>query len=125
SVNLLADAIYTGNGGKVVVWSNLGTQFNGSISAHGGILGGNGGWVETSGKSWLDVSGARVNTFAVAGNTGSWLLDPTNIYIALDLSTAQAAGMAGSDTTANTVSAGTAQASGAVTDSLLTTSVLN
>ena len=79
-VNLLADAITSGNGGNVAVWSNNATRFYGNISARGGAQGGNGGYVETSG-AWLDVSGGTVNTLAPLGKTGTWLLDPTDIFI--------------------------------------------
>src|SRR5262249_44521467 len=77
-----ADAITNGNGGNVVLWSDFGTQFYGNISARGGALSGNGGWIETSGKNYLDVNGGLVNTLAPHGLTGTWLLDPSNIYIA-------------------------------------------
>ncbi|HEX4044049.1 MAG TPA: filamentous hemagglutinin N-terminal domain-containing protein, partial [Gammaproteobacteria bacterium] len=63
-VTINANAINAGNGGKVVVWSNLGTQFYGSIFAEGGAVSGNGGWVETSSKNFLDVNGGAVNTLA-------------------------------------------------------------
>ncbi len=43
---------------------------------------GDGGFVETSGH-YLAVDEGTVNTLAPQGVTGSWLLDPTNIYIAL------------------------------------------
>lgn len=75
-----ASALMNGNGGKVIVWSNIATQFYGMILAQGGLYSGNGGWVETSGK-YLDVAGARVNTLAPKGITGSWLLDPADITI--------------------------------------------
>ncbi|OGS99402.1 MAG: hypothetical protein A2Y51_02005, partial [Gallionellales bacterium RIFCSPLOWO2_02_60_31] len=75
-----ADAITSGNGGKVIVWGNDTTQFYGTINARGGSLGGNGGFVETSG-GWLDVLG-RVDTSATAGGIGTWLLDPTNLVVA-------------------------------------------
>ncbi|MHB1948150.1 MAG: MBG domain-containing protein, partial [Gammaproteobacteria bacterium] len=77
---LNADALTNGNGGNVAVWSNLDTQFYGNISARGGALGGNGGFVETSGHN-LDVTGATVNTLAPHGVTGTWLLDPANVTI--------------------------------------------
>jgi len=75
-----ADAMQRGDGGKVVVWADGATQFNGNISARGGSISGNGGWVEVSGKQWLGYTGL-VNTTAAHGLTGSLLLDPTDITI--------------------------------------------
>ncbi len=43
-----ASAINSGNGGKVVLWSDAQTTFAGTILARGGANGGNGGFVETS-----------------------------------------------------------------------------
>ena len=40
-----ADAIEEGDGGKVIVWADEATQFGGSISATGGLFGGNGGFI--------------------------------------------------------------------------------
>ncbi len=77
-----ADAISQGSGGKVAVWSDNKTVFDGAISARGGARGGNGGFVETSGKGDLQVGlHATVNTVAMHGLTGTWLLDPTDIDI--------------------------------------------
>ncbi|MFD1122757.1 filamentous hemagglutinin N-terminal domain-containing protein [Methylophilus flavus] len=75
-----ADAIRQGDGGKVVVWANHATRFYGSISAQGGLLGGNGGFTEVSGKNYLDFAG-RVNLSAVNGDRGTLLLDPENITL--------------------------------------------
>lgn len=75
-----ADAIKEGNGGKVIVWANNATRFYGSISAQGGLLGGNGGFTEVSGKNYLDFAG-RVNLSAVNGDRGTLLLDPENITL--------------------------------------------
>jgi filamentous hemagglutinin family protein len=74
-----ADALVSGNGGKVVVWSNLDTQFYGSISARGGAESGNGGNVEVSG-GYLVFQGT-VDTLAPNGTAGNLLLDPTNLVI--------------------------------------------
>ena len=110
-----ADALASGNGGKVIAWSDGTTRVHGSISARGGAQSGDGGFVETSGHT-LDMRG-RVDTRAPNGRTGTLLLDPTNIFIANDLASAAAAGMVGSDTSAQTF-----VASGAVSDSLSGTS---
>jgi filamentous hemagglutinin family protein len=74
-----ASAINTGNGGKVIVWSNGATAFNGTILAQGGAQAGNGGFVETSGQQ-LTFNGT-IDTSATAGGTGTWLLDPTDLTI--------------------------------------------
>ncbi|MBV8802640.1 MAG: filamentous hemagglutinin N-terminal domain-containing protein, partial [Gammaproteobacteria bacterium] len=121
---LNANALENGNGGQIAVWSNGNTLFYGNISAKAGINGGNGGFVETSGH-YLDVNDIQIDLSASKGEEGTWLLDPSNIYIAANQANATAAGMSGSDTSANTISGGSAAASGAVQDSLLTTSVLN
>lgn len=80
NAQIRADATEQGNGGKVVVWADQATQFNGKISAKGGAQSGNGGWVETSGKQNLGFSGL-VDTTAAKGQTGSLLLDPADIVI--------------------------------------------
>lgn len=77
-----ADALVSGNGGKVIVWSDGDTSFAGTITARGGSFSGDGGFVETSGHK-LTISGtAFVDTGAKQGQTGSWLLDPTDLTIA-------------------------------------------
>src|SRR6185369_5351854 len=78
--SITADAITTGDGGRVVVWSDDATRAYGTISAKGGAQSGNGGFVEVSGKNWLDFNG-RVNTSAVRGATGTLLLDPAQVDI--------------------------------------------
>ncbi len=75
-----ADAIHHGNGGKIIAWSDHDTEFHGSVSAQGGAFGGNGGFVETSGK-YLDVADTQVNLLAAKGSAGTWLLDPTDLHI--------------------------------------------
>ncbi|HIK24577.1 MAG TPA: filamentous hemagglutinin, partial [Thermosynechococcus sp. M46_R2017_013] len=77
---LNADALNQGNGGTIINWANNSTRFYGQISARGGALSGNGGFVEVSGKQYLDFQG-RVDTTALNGTVGTLLLDPTDIYI--------------------------------------------
>ncbi len=75
-----ADALVNGNGGKVIVWSDGDTRYNGTISAQGGVQGGNGGFVEVSGKQRLAFQG-QVDTRAFLGQAGTLLLDPDTINI--------------------------------------------
>jgi large exoprotein involved in heme utilization and adhesion len=80
NVIVKADAIAAGNGGKVIIWSDEATRFYGKVSAKAGENSGNGGFVEVSGKQFLDFNG-QVTTFAPNGLAGTLLLDPTNITI--------------------------------------------
>ncbi len=122
--SVTADAITSGNGGKVIVWSDGITRYNGSISAKGGADSGNGGFVEVSGKGLLAFKG-EVDTSAANGLKGTLLLDPTNIWIAVDSASADAAaGYAVGDTSADAGAGAPFAASGAVDDSLLTTASL-
>jgi filamentous hemagglutinin family protein len=87
SATLNASAGKSGNGGEIVVRSavdnpNSRTRAYGTFAATGGIVGGAGGRIETSGY-WLDVAGSSVNTSAAKGPAGLWLLDPQNVTIAL------------------------------------------
>ncbi|HUT36115.1 MAG TPA: filamentous hemagglutinin N-terminal domain-containing protein, partial [Planctomycetota bacterium] len=77
---LRADAGLSGNGGRVIVWSDGATGFYGSLSARGGALSGDGGFAEVSGKGYLDFAGSA-DLRAPAGNVGTILLDPTDINI--------------------------------------------
>ena len=81
SAKIHADALDIGNGGQVVVWADGDTRFHGAISATGGAAGGNGGFVEVSGKQQLGFDGA-VDTSAPNGAIGTLLLDPNDLYIA-------------------------------------------
>jgi filamentous hemagglutinin family protein len=75
SVSITADAVSSGSGGKVIVWADDWTRFYGSVSARGGVGGGNGGFVEISGKVSLAFDGA-VNVAAPLGSAGTVLFDP-------------------------------------------------
>ena len=75
-----ASALETGQGGRVIVWSEEVTWMNGTIAVRGGSSGGNGGFVETSSRENLSILG-QVDASAPNGVAGSWLLDPNNIRI--------------------------------------------
>jgi hypothetical protein len=77
---ILADATSKGDGGKVILWSDEYTGFYGNISARGGALGGDGGFVETSSKMNLQAFGSG-NVGSVSGTPGNWLLDPADVRI--------------------------------------------
>ncbi len=87
-----ASATHNGDGGKVVLWSdvksaNSVTTVHGSVTAKGGPQGGNGGQVETSGHA-LNIDGITVNSGAVAGQAGLWLLDPSDYTVTSTAATA-------------------------------------
>ncbi|MCZ6463957.1 MAG: filamentous hemagglutinin N-terminal domain-containing protein, partial [Proteobacteria bacterium] len=84
---LRADARERGDGGTVIVWADGNARIDGVISARGGSEGGDGGFVETSGKRHLAVSRAPDVT-APAGDGGTWLLDPANVTIVEEISDA-------------------------------------
>lgn len=75
-----ADALEQGNGGRIIVWGDEANYFYGTLSAKGGLSGGNGGFVEVSSPGYIDFQGT-VSTFAPQGLIGTLLLDPTQITI--------------------------------------------
>jgi filamentous hemagglutinin family protein len=82
---LEANATGLGDGGTVVAWSDVKskasvTRAYGTFEAKGGVLGGNGGRIETSGH-WLDIAGSRGSASAVSGNAGVWLFDPYDVTV--------------------------------------------
>ena len=75
-----ADAIATGNGGRVIIWADDTTSFSGKISARGGSQSGNGGFGEVSGKQNLAYNGT-IDLQAPQGQGGQLLLDPSTVVI--------------------------------------------
>jgi filamentous hemagglutinin family protein len=75
-----SNAASPNSGGRVIVWADQATSFWGNISARGGNNGGDGGFVEVSGKANLQFRGT-VDTAAPKGNPGQLLLDPADIII--------------------------------------------
>jgi filamentous hemagglutinin family protein len=80
NASLKADAGKVGDGGTVIVWADDVTRAYGNISARGGASGGDGGFVEVSGKRYLDFQ-ASVDRRAPFGKAGTLLLDPADITI--------------------------------------------
>ncbi|MBU3613201.1 filamentous hemagglutinin N-terminal domain-containing protein, partial [Polynucleobacter sp. MG-27-Goln-C1] len=78
-------AIQSGDAGNIVIWSEVKTAVNGILKAVGGVLGGNGGFIETSSKGsvvlgklfTVDTSATNKNT----GKSGLWFLDPIDLVI--------------------------------------------
>ncbi|MGB3491095.1 MAG: CHAT domain-containing protein, partial [Elainellaceae cyanobacterium] len=69
----------SGDGGRIIVWADDTTQFYGELAAQGSGTGA-GGFAEVSGQNSLVFAGTADLT-APSGNTGTLLLDPTNITI--------------------------------------------
>ncbi|MCF7699913.1 filamentous hemagglutinin N-terminal domain-containing protein [Loktanella sp. M215] len=80
---LSADATVQGDGGRIVLWSDVLTESGAAISARGGANGGDGGFIEVSSKQTLNYSGSA-DTRAPQGDWGMLLLDPTNITVDAD-----------------------------------------
>ncbi|NBP46334.1 MAG: hypothetical protein EBU72_14190, partial [Betaproteobacteria bacterium] len=94
-----ANATQQGDGGKVVLWSDVHnassvTQVDGRIEAKGAGSaneGGNGGQVETSGHTLKVSEQLKLNTQASGtGVSGQWLLDPSDITISSGTNSGQA-----------------------------------
>jgi filamentous hemagglutinin family protein len=77
-----SSCIEAGNAGKVVIWSDGLTFCEGTIEAKGGPLGGDGGFVEVSGRENLHFSSIADRT-APFGKAGELLLDPSDIDITM------------------------------------------
>ncbi|MBT9317625.1 CHAT domain-containing protein [Leptothoe spongobia] len=77
---LSANALQQGDGGQIIVWADRVTHFDGDAQAQGGALGGNGGFIEISGKSKLGFTG-QFSLAAPQGEAGTILFDPDNIFI--------------------------------------------
>jgi filamentous hemagglutinin family protein len=96
-----ASALASGNGGKVIVWSDGTTTSAGTVLA-AGAGNGSGGFIETSGKS-VDISGT-IN----AGQRGLWLLDPDDLTINAGLAATISSSLnAGTDVLEQTTASGT------------------
>jgi filamentous hemagglutinin family protein len=78
--SLQASARQDGKGGEIVVWADGTSRVGGALTARGGASGGDGGFIEASGKQATHFT-ASPNAGAPAGKAGTFLLDPKNIVI--------------------------------------------
>lgn len=79
---IYADATNTGNGGEVILFAKEKAGIYGNIYARGGVLGGDGGFIEYSGKQYLDVAGdGRAEARYSTGKPGLCLFDPADVNI--------------------------------------------
>ncbi len=79
---LIADGGNNGDGGDIYVLADNTAIFEGRARARGGLFGGNGGFIETSGLHLGVSDTASVDASAANGLGGLWLLDPLSIIIA-------------------------------------------
>ncbi|MDP3513222.1 MAG: GLUG motif-containing protein, partial [Sulfuritalea sp.] len=82
SSQIRADAGQAGNGGSISVKAGDTAAIDGAISSKGGRQAGYGGFIETSASLVRVADSARVTTLAPAGQSGLWLIDPTDYTIA-------------------------------------------
>ncbi len=119
---LSADATQKGKGGQIIVWANDTTRYHGRISARGGPKGGDGGFVEVSGKRYLAFRG-EVDVNAPKGRAGTLLLDPNDLCIGGTATANSCGGTTASPTpedTSNPFSAASATANSWVSQATLT-----
>ncbi len=74
------DATNNGNGGKLITFASDTARIYGRLSARGGVNGGDGGFIETSGLRGFEITSAP-DIAAPMGQGGQWLIDPYNIDI--------------------------------------------
>ena len=77
---LSADALDSGNGGRIALWADEWNGFFGSIFARGGASSGDGGFVEVSSHGFLAPNGL-VHALAPHGTAGTLWLDPCAVTI--------------------------------------------
>ena len=101
-----ADALLSGDGGKVIVWAGETASIHGELTARGGAYSGNGGLIETSGKQFLEVT-SIADASAPNGIGGTWLIDPTDITIAAGSGQGLGTNFVGASTISGALSNGT------------------
>lgn len=67
--------------GKIILFAHGGETYVGGKLDASAPNGGNGGFIETSGKKFRLLDNYFVTTISKQGKTGTWLIDPEEIYI--------------------------------------------
>ncbi|WP_168224831.1 caspase family protein [Rhodoferax aquaticus] len=75
-----ANALASGDGGRIVLWGYDLMRTKGLIAARGGLTRGDGGFIETSTHGALDIQRAP-SAAAPFGKAGKWLIDPYDITL--------------------------------------------
>lgn len=70
----------SGNGGTTIIFAEDTARIFGDVSAKGGEIWGNGGFIETSGKKGFEIIKSP-DLSAAKGAAGHWLIDPYDIAI--------------------------------------------
>ncbi len=83
NTNVTVDAVQSGDGGKLIVFAEDTARIYGHLSAKGGELKGDGGFVETSGKKGF-VLLQTPSISSANGSGGHWLIDPYDITVKND-----------------------------------------
>jgi len=77
---IYSDSLNTGDAGRNIFWADGTTLFYGRSYARSLGENGDGGFIETSGKRYLDPEGFAMAS-SINGKAGTWLLDPGDITI--------------------------------------------
>jgi hypothetical protein len=124
-VAIVANAIETGNGGKVIVWSDQTTDFRGAIAATGGRPSGDGGTAEVSGHVNLAFRGqVDLSARGGLGHGGTLLLDPLSLTIAAGGTKTDLVGATGNDNNPNKYAFSEDPALGATMDASVINTIL-
>ncbi|MEA5469723.1 filamentous hemagglutinin N-terminal domain-containing protein [Spirulina sp. 06S082] len=76
-----ANSLRVGDGGEIILYADRTATIRGNLSARGGVISGNGGFIETSGKQAIELT-STPNASAINGRGGTWLIDPASVTIA-------------------------------------------
>ena len=88
-------------GGRIMLISDMEngqTTISGTLDASA-PNGGNGGFIETSGRELTVIDGATITTLAPFGNAGTWLIDPVDFTVSAGVGALTSSGIGGTTLT--------------------------